>query len=117
VRDTDGDGLVSIIQPDESGLDASPKYDTAMRMPHDPPSATYPALKENMERLFRAYEHVPMAEQVALDVFAFEDVMVNAIYADGWRALAGLARIVGLPGGEACEREYRRTLVALVEKC
>lgn len=43
--------------------------------------------------------------------------MVNAIYADGWRALAGLARKVGLPGGEACEREYRRTLVALVEKC
>lgn len=117
VRDPDGDALVTIIQPDESGLDASPKYDAAMGIPHDPPNATLPALRENMERLFRAYQGVPMAEQVALDVFAFEDVMVNAIYADGWRALAGLAAKLGLPDGAACEREYRRTLAALVEKC
>ena len=26
-RDLDGDGLLWIIQPDESGLDASPQYD------------------------------------------------------------------------------------------
>lgn len=117
VRDPDRDGLVAIIQPDESGLDASPKYDAAMRMTHDPPSATLPQLRENMERLFRAYRDVPMEQQVALDVFVFEDVMVNAIYADGWRALAGLARALGLPDGDTYEREYRRTLDALVAKC
>ena len=32
-RDPEGDGLVSIVQPDESGLDASPKYDALMRLP------------------------------------------------------------------------------------
>src|SRR5690348_13173755 len=29
-RDPDDDGLIAIIQPDESGLDASPKYDVLM---------------------------------------------------------------------------------------
>jgi hypothetical protein len=30
-RDLDGDGLIWILQPDESGLDASPKFDSAWR--------------------------------------------------------------------------------------
>src|SRR5207253_11077576 len=39
VRDQDGDDLVAIIQPDESGLDASPKYDAAMGIHSQPPTA------------------------------------------------------------------------------
>src|ERR1700694_2472390 len=34
VRDPDKDDLIAIIQPDESGLDASPKYDAAMGIHH-----------------------------------------------------------------------------------
>lgn len=117
VRDPDGDGLVAIIQPDESGLDASPKYDAAMGMHHDPPASVLPDLKDNMERLFRAYRDVPMERQVALDVFVFADVLMNAIYADAWRAAARLADAVGLPDGPAYAAEYRRTLDALVAKC
>jgi mannosylglycerate hydrolase MGH1-like protein len=117
VRDQDTDDLVAIIQPDESGLDASPKYDGPMGLPSDPPAETLPALRRSMQRLFRGYEGLSMEREPQIDLFLVEDVMVNAIYADGLRALARLAREVGLPGGDDYERRYRRTLDALVAKC
>ena len=117
VRDQDGDGLVAVIQPDESGLDASPKYDEAMGIPSQPPSETLPALRRSMQRLFRAYENESHDEQARNGVFLFEDVMVNAIYADGLRALAHLAGAAGLDGAADFERRAKRTLDALMEKC
>jgi glycogen debranching enzyme len=117
VRDQDHDDLVAIIQPDESGLDASPKYDAAMGIPSQPPTETLPALRRSMQRLFRGYEGLSREREPQIDLFLFEDVMVNAIYADGLRALARLARAVGLEGADDYERRYRRTLAALVAKC
>ncbi len=117
VRDPDRDGLVAIVQPDESGLDASPKYDQAMGVAPGPPEAVLPALRRSMQRLFRAYEGLgPRGEPLA-DVFLVEDVMVNSIYADGLRALAGLCRAAGRQDdAAACEEGYRATLAALVAK-
>jgi len=119
VRDPDGDGLVAIVQPDESGLDASPKYDEAMGIVLGPPEEVLPALRRSMQRLFRAYDGAGQRREPMLDVFLFEDVMVNSIYADGLRALGRLCRAVGRPEREAAEREarYRATLGALVRKC
>jgi glycogen debranching enzyme len=117
VRDQDGDGLVAIIQPDESGLDASPKYDEAMGISGDPPTETLPALRRSMQRLFRGYENLTVEREPQIDLFLFEDVMMNSIYADGLRALARLARAVGLPGADGYERRYRRTLDAMLAKC
>lgn len=117
VRDPDNDGLVAIIQPDESGLDASPKYDKAMGIPYDPSEDTLPTLQRSMQRLFTAYTDVPPQTQPLLDVFLFEDVMMNSIYADGLRALAKLSRAVGAPDGDRFQRAYHRTLKALVAKC
>jgi len=119
VRDPDNDGLIAIIQPDESGLDASPKYDAAMGIASDPPSEVLPELRRSMQRLFRAYEPLSMKEQPLADVFLFEDVMVNAIYAD---ALRGLARVVRESGGDRrvaddLESRGRATTRALVDKC
>src|SRR5437870_10373266 len=117
VRDPDDDGLVAIIQPDESGLDASPKYDKAMRIPYDPPTHTLPALQQSMQRLFDAYKGATAEAQPLLDVFLFEDVMVNAIYADGLRALAKLSRAVDAPDADRFERDSKRTQAALMHKC
>jgi glycogen debranching enzyme len=117
VRDPDNDGLVALIQPDESGLDASPKYDKAMGIPYDPPADTLPTLQRSMQRLFDAYQDVPPEKQPLLDVFLFEDVMMNSIYADGLRALATLSRAVGAPDPERFERASKRTLDALMAKC
>jgi len=117
VRDSDHDGLIEIIQPDESGLDASPKYDEAMGVPSQPPTETLPEWRRSMHRLFDAYANQTHEEQARLDVFLFEDVMMNVIYADGLRALARLVRAVGMPGADELDRGYRRTLDALVAKC
>lgn len=117
VRDPDDDGLVAIIQPDESGLDASPKYDKAMGIPYDPPTDTLPSLQRSMQRLFDAYKGATHEAQPLLDVFLFEDVMVNSIYTDGLRVLAKLSRAVGAPHPERFERASKRTLGALMAKC
>lgn len=117
VRDPDRDGLIAIIQPDESGLDASPKYDAAMGVPFDPPSETLPALRSSMQRLFAAYDGRSMREQPLQDVFLFEDVMVNAIYADSLRALAALSRASGAPGADELDARRARCVRALISKC
>src|SRR5256885_14060159 len=72
VRDPDRDGLVAIIQPDESGLDASPKYDRAMGIPFDPPAQTLPPLQRSMQRLFPAYRDVPPQGQPLAGGFVVE---------------------------------------------
>lgn len=119
VRDPDGDDLVAIVQPDESGLDASPKYDDAMRIAWHPPEVVLPGLRRSMQDLFAAYHGLGARKEVALGAFLFEDVMVNAIHADGHRALAGLCRATGRPQEEAAHHDarYRATLAALVRKC
>jgi glycogen debranching enzyme len=120
-RDPDDDQLIAIIQPDESGLDASPKYDALMNLHGVPPERFLQALRENMARLFSAYapHREDPGRMLALDVFNWEDVMVNSIYADGLQCLGGLCREAGFPPAEAAEfeRRGRRVLAALEDKC
>jgi glycogen debranching enzyme len=120
-RDPDDDHLIAIIQPDESGLDASPKYDVLMQLQDVPAEQLAMVLRSSMDRLFKAY--APHREDPGrlpgLDVFTWEDVMVNTIYADGLQCLGGLCREAGFPPAEAAEFEHRSRLVlaALEEKC
>jgi len=120
-RDPDDDHLIAIIQPDESGLDTSPKYDALMQLGEVPPEQVHPRLRASMERLFSAYKphREDPARLLALDVFNWEDVMVNTIYADGLQLLGGLCREAGYPTTEAAEfeRRSRRVLAALEDKC
>jgi glycogen debranching enzyme len=120
-RDPDDDLLIATIQPDESGLDASPKYDRIMGVPMDPPEDTLPTLTRSMDRLFAEYEPLRRdpARLLPLDRFVWEDVMVNTIYADGLRRLGPLCRAAGYPELEAREFEDRATRVrqALEAKC
>lgn len=120
-RDPDDDSLIATIQPDESGLDASPKYDRIMGIPSQPPEATLPTLTASMDRLFADYEvhRGDPARILSLDRFVWEDVMVNTIYADGLRRLGPLCRAAGYPEAEAREFEDRgsRVLAALEAKC
>ena len=120
-RDPDDDHLIAIIQPDESALDASPKYDLAMDLKDVAPEDFADQLRDRMLRLFSAYapHREDPARLLALDVFNWEDVMVNSIYADGLQCLGGLCREAGYPPAEAAEfeRRARRVLSTLEEKC
>lgn len=124
VRDPDGDGLIAILQPDESGLDAAPKYDAVLGLAR-PDEA---ALHEAMARLFAAYapQRGDDPRCLALDVFHVEDVLVNVIWIEGLRALARLIAQYGLPPetpeqGDALVYELRaqaaRARSALLARC
>lgn len=119
-RDPDGDGLLTIIAPDESGLDDSPKYDPVFgRLAHD--RAGYFWLMERSRRL--GWDSRAIIERHDEHV---EDVWVNVAYA---LSCAALGRLRGesaagdgtfaAPG--ECAGRYtaraHRTAGALVERC
>lgn len=94
-RDPDDDHLLSIIQPDESGLDAAPKFDVPMGM-SGRASLVAPEQRAAMQRLIARYEEVrgDQAQMLHLDAFHVEEVLFNTIYGDGLRSLARLLRAV-----------------------
>jgi glycogen debranching enzyme len=80
-RDVDRDGLISIILPDESGLDDAPKYEPVWgRMTHDRPG--YFRAVQRARRV--GYRALHLAERHDEHV---EDVLVNVLYARGLHAL------------------------------
>jgi glycogen debranching enzyme len=104
-RDPDGDGLLSIVVPDESGLDDSPKYEPVFgRMTHD--RAGYALLMERGRRagwdshtLIARYDH------------HVEDVWVNVAYALSLHAMARLS------GDASWGSRAARVEQALLERC
>lgn len=116
VRDPDGDGLIATLQPDESGLDHTPKYDGYLGIAR----CALPEFTAAWERVAGPYaavgrDHVSM---FALDRFVVEDVLVNTIYAENARVLADLLRRAADAAGAATwERRAHATTTSLVEKC
>jgi glycogen debranching enzyme len=90
-RDPDQDGLLAIIQPDESGLDASPKYDLPMGI-SGRASLVAPEQRAALQRLIERYQEArgDQAQLLQLGAFQVEEVMFNAIYGDGLRCLGRL---------------------------
>lgn len=106
-RDVDGDGLLTTIYPDESGLDDSPKHDEVFgRLRHD--SAGYWWLIERYRRL--GYDAHAIATRYEEHL---EDVIVNVFYALGLRSLARLDSEHGALYGARAER----TEASLLERC
>lgn len=116
VRDPDGDGLIAVLQADETGLDHSPKFDEylGIAVPTDE------EFLAGWHRVADPYERVDRrpAEMFALDRFVVEDVMVNTIYAENLRVLADLCRLVNDEEGAGRYRaRAEATTRALVDKC
>jgi hypothetical protein len=107
-RDPDDDGLISIIHPDESGLDDSPKYDDVFGwMSHYLPG--YFWLVERSRRL--GYDSRAIIERYDEHI---EDVLVNTLYALSLRALG---RLLGDEGGAEYTARAERTEASLLERC
>lgn len=89
-RDPDKDGLISIIQSRESGMDFSSQYDELWKRKKlqdeldgsDEIFAKYKKWKWNLKNIF------------ASDIFNVEDVLVNSIYAESLWCMAELAKIL-----------------------
>lgn len=93
VRDPDGDGLIAVLQADETGLDHSPKFDEYLGIGE----LTDDEFLAGWHRVADRYAEVGRRsdEMFSLDRFVVEDVMVNTIYAENQRVLADLCADVG----------------------
>jgi glycogen debranching enzyme len=104
LRDPDADGLISIVSQFESGLDFSPVYDESIGVREPTPASLFfrtrlPQLRNKLAnydvaRIFRRFRHHT------------EDVLVNAVYGQGLRALA---RLAARGGRDATARWAART--------
>lgn len=104
-RDLDGDGLLTIIQPDESGLDASPAFDSVWgRRCAGLPG--FPLLVMRNRRM--RFEARAIAQRTGEHV---KEVLTNVLYALG---LAALAR---LGGGDRFSERATAVAEALQERC
>jgi glycogen debranching enzyme len=114
-RDPDGDGLLAIISPLESGMDHSPSFDVALAL------GRISALDYHLAsvKLTAAYLLLGWQSEriLAADHFAVEDVAFNSIYALGLRALAGLCRAAGDAEGAIYHERAIATERAIVERC
>jgi len=91
-RDPDNDGLIAIVQPDESGLDSSPKYDAYNHM-EEYTKAGWCAATGRLIQAYGPYRK-DQRKLIALDLFHFEDVLVNSIWIQGLHALADLCATI-----------------------
>lgn len=110
-RDPDGDALIAIIQPDESGVDASPKFDPLMAYPKNNDD-----LVRWIDKHYRQIQPLRFRDRaiLALDLFQVEELTVNTCYILGLQALSRLCR-----GADAVEFAARaeRALTALIDRC
>jgi hypothetical protein len=104
-RDVDGDGLLTIVLPDESGLDDSPKYDPVYG-PHAHYKPGYFRLVSRYGRLGWSARAIAAAHDEHV-----EDVWVNVAHALSLRAMARLA------GDAGYDRRAERVEAALLERC
>ncbi len=111
-RDPDCDALLAIVQPDESGVDADPKYDALLHLR----AQNNAALVASINRIYDAYRPLGNddARILAADVFVVEDLVYNSIYAQGLQALA---RLVAPAEAAVYEGRAARVRDALIAQC
>jgi glycogen debranching enzyme len=116
VRDPDGDGLIVVLEPHETGMDQSPSFDAYLGIETATPEAFAAAWRSV------ALKHVEVdrrSERVhAADRFMVADVFVNTLYAENQRVLADLYAQVGdtLSADELRSRADR-TAAAVLTRC
>jgi glycogen debranching enzyme len=115
-RDPDGDGLVSIVCPIESGMDNTPAYDMALGLGRPSP------LSYHLHNVLLGLRYMLLRWRLpdifAADHFSIEDLAFNCIYAAGLRSLARLYALVGdTASAEETHRRADRTEDAIITRC
>lgn len=116
MRDPDRDGLIAVVQADETGLDHSPKWDALFNVKDvtlDEFSAAWHRIADPYDLHKRDH-----AKMFAEDRFIVEDVMVNSIWGINQRIMGQLYAQVG-DTANAAEMNARadKTVKALLTKC
>jgi glycogen debranching enzyme len=119
-RDRDGDGLLVICQPDESGLDHTPKFDARLGVSRHRPEDVLPSWRTATAEIVAAHGRTDGAGPVlSFERFVWKDVLFNTVYGDGLRSLARLCRAHPGSGADpdALDARADRVTAALVQAC
>lgn len=115
-RDPDGDDLVCIIHPWESGWDASPRWDRPMHLSENPSDDEARIARKNLVAVLRAYENDPW-RLMSSGYFCVEPSDFNAIRAADLESLGWMAQTLGKTDEAAKWRQKaRRVQVAIHQK-
>jgi len=115
-RDPDGDGLISIIHPWESGIDASPLYDPVWGLENPGFWQLYPKFLKTL-RYYKKKVKWDQEKILEKTIFNVEDVGVNSVYAAGWGELAKLARLFDPSLSSECAQKQQKFEQAILSKC
>jgi glycogen debranching enzyme len=88
VRSPYGDGLVRVVQPDETGLDHSPKWDELMEIKDEENASWFRGWNLICDK-YVPYNRDPK-KMIEEDYFVVADVMVNVIYIENLRVMERL---------------------------
>lgn len=93
VRNPYGDGLIRVVQPDETGLDHSPIWDELLEIGDE----EHESWVRGWHLICDPYDAVNRdpAKMIALDRFVVADVMLNTIYIENLRTLGHLFLQIG----------------------
>ncbi|HEX7455987.1 MAG TPA: hypothetical protein VF303_00785 [Candidatus Nanoarchaeia archaeon] len=115
-RDPDGDGLISIIAPYESGLDQSPSYDPVLGTQNK--NQTITALVGRTVTFRNMLRNYNLEKIFEANYFNVEDVLVNSIYI---KNLEILSRLLHEVDQEEAARTFHRLALEgkkeLMRKC
>jgi len=116
VRDRDGEGLIVVLEPHETGMDQSPSFDAYLGIETATPEA-FAAAWRSVALKHAEVERRP--ERInAAGRFMVADVFVNTLYAENERVLADLHAQVGdtISAAELRSRADR-TAAAVLTRC
>jgi len=93
VRNPFGDGLIRVVQPDETGLDHSPIWDDLLEIKDD----KHESWVKGWHRICDPYELVGRdpKKMIALNHFVVANVMLNTIYIENLQVMARLFLEIG----------------------
>jgi Glycosyl hydrolase family 63 C-terminal domain len=113
--------LLHLYQPDESGMDMSPKYDRRLKIDDASCDTVSARWHRVMAELIDAYgiERKPSSDLNGHGRFIWYDVLVNSIYADGLNQLSEL--VVENGDGDdlatALQHRFREVVSSLIREC
>ncbi len=117
-RDPDSDGLIGVVSPYECGLDNSPAYDAELRL-HLPNRRQLLVknwlLDWHNALLGRGHSYSHLRER---NRFILIEPFMNAVYADGWDAIAMMHRLLDQEVEAQSSAQVRdKTIRALNDQC
>lgn len=114
-RDFDGDGLISIITPFESGMDWKASYDAVVNFPHGKANKRlfWKVIGVDFRNFWRNYDQDKIKKR---DRFRVKDAGFNTIYIQDLRAMAQLCEELNDPDSEKYYSLFEKVRGAMIDK-